>query len=73
MMMAQPVTLAIVPALLLLWYFHSRDAYPEPPRVVWATFFLGVLSIPGVLLVVLPAGHLLDGLKSPYEFGLAEA
>ena len=41
---------AVVPALLLMWYFHARDAYPEPPRVVWQTFGLGVLSIvPAVL------------------------
>ena len=33
--------LAIAPALLLLWYFTSRDLYPEPPRLIWLTFGLG--------------------------------
>ena len=72
-MFALPITLAIVPALLLLWFFHSRDAYPEPPRVVWATFFLGVLSIFGVLIVALPAKGLLVGITNPYGYGIAEA
>ena len=33
--------LAIAPALLLLWYFTSRDLYPEPKRLIWLTFALG--------------------------------
>lgn len=33
--------LAIAPALLLLWYFTSRDLYPEPRRLIWLTFALG--------------------------------
>ena len=36
---------AIVPSLLLVWYFHARDVYPEPPRVLWTTFGLGILVI----------------------------
>jgi len=42
---------AIVPSLLLLWYFHSRDLHPEPGKVLFASFFLGVATIPGVLLM----------------------
>ncbi len=33
--------LAFAPALLLLWYFTSRDLYPEPKRLIWLTFALG--------------------------------
>ncbi len=33
--------LAIAPALLLLWYFTSRDLYPEPRKLIWLTFALG--------------------------------
>ncbi|MGI9486027.1 MAG: PrsW family intramembrane metalloprotease [Geminicoccaceae bacterium] len=33
--------LAIAPSLLLLWYFTSRDLYPEPKRLIWLTFALG--------------------------------
>ena len=42
---------AVLPALLLVWFFHARDTFPEPPRVLWATFGLGCLSvIPAVAL-----------------------
>ena len=40
---------AVFPSLLLLWYFYSRDKYPEPPRVVITAFVLGVATIPLVL------------------------
>lgn len=33
--------LAVAPALLLLWYFTSRDLYPEPKHLIWLTFALG--------------------------------
>ncbi len=50
---------AIVPALLLVWYFYSRDKNPEPRGVIVTTFVLGVLiSIP-ILLVGLPIKALL--------------
>ncbi len=45
---------AVVPALLLMWYFGARDAYPEPPRVVWTTFALGVFSTVPVVRVEIP-------------------
>jgi hypothetical protein len=44
---------AVLPAVLLVWYFQARDTFPEPPRVLWTTFALGCLSvIPAVLLGV---------------------
>ncbi|MCK7467851.1 MAG: PrsW family glutamic-type intramembrane protease [Desulfosudis oleivorans] len=42
---------AIAPSLLIVWYFHKRDVYPEPPRVLWATFGLGVLTVFPVVAV----------------------
>jgi RsiW-degrading membrane proteinase PrsW (M82 family) len=36
---------AVVPSFLLIWYFRGRDTFPEPARVLWASFGLGVLSI----------------------------
>jgi len=45
------VATAVVPALLLMWYFHSRDVYKEPSRVLWGTFGWGVLSIIPAVLV----------------------
>ena len=42
---------AVLPALLLVWFFHARDTFPEPPRVLWTTFGLGCLSVvPAVAL-----------------------
>lgn len=66
---------AIVPSLLIMWYFHARDVYPEPPRVLWATFGLGILTIPAVLLVVLPFSHVtnIDGIANPYLGGFVDA
>lgn len=39
------VAAAIAPALLLLWLVVAADSRPEPPRMVWAAFILGALSI----------------------------
>jgi RsiW-degrading membrane proteinase PrsW (M82 family) len=66
---------AIVPSLLLMWFFHARDVFREPPRVLWATFGLGVLTIPCVLLTVLPVMLFtgLDEIANPYLQGLASA
>lgn len=66
---------AVVPSLLLMWFFHARDVFREPPKVLWTTFFLGVLTIPGVLLVVLPFESLvgLDQIREPYTQGFSTA
>jgi RsiW-degrading membrane proteinase PrsW (M82 family) len=52
--LAFPVLAAVVPSLLLLWYFYSRDVNPEPRRVLLVTFLLGVASVVPVLLVAAP-------------------
>ncbi len=49
---------AVLPAVLLVWFFHARDTFPEPARVLWTTFALGCASIvPAVLagVIVEPA------------------
>jgi RsiW-degrading membrane proteinase PrsW (M82 family) len=58
---------AILPALLLLWFFSSRDRFPEPPKAIWTTFVLGVLTIIPAALIELAlerAGYGLSGLSS---------
>jgi RsiW-degrading membrane proteinase PrsW (M82 family) len=45
---------AIVPSVLLVWYFHARDVYPEPARIIWTTFGFGVLTVLPVLLIGIP-------------------
>jgi protease PrsW len=49
---------AVVPSLLLVWYFHARDVYPEPAKVIWTTFGLGVFTVLPVVLIGVPI-HLL--------------
>jgi protease PrsW len=65
---------AVLPSILLLWYFYSRDKYPEPPRVVATAFLLGVATIPVVLgfgrLVELALG---DWPRDPYLAGAVDA
>lgn len=72
---AMAMVSAIVPSLLLLWYFHSRDAYPEPAGVVWATFGLGVLSIVPTLVVAFPLMLAIEAAQLPnaYLVGFLEA
>jgi RsiW-degrading membrane proteinase PrsW (M82 family) len=64
---------AVVPSLLLIWYFHSRDAYPEPLGVLAKTFVLGVLTIPPVLMVALPVMHAIEGIGDPITAGFLQA
>lgn len=52
---------AVVPALLLLWFFSSRDLYPEPPRRVWAAFRAGILAMLLALAAALPIQAFLPG------------
>jgi RsiW-degrading membrane proteinase PrsW (M82 family) len=70
------LTAAVVPALLLLWFFYRQDANPEPRRVIVITFVLGVLIIvpvvavaaPLLIFVAMPLAR--DG---PWVSGLAQA
>lgn len=64
---------AVVPSLLLMWYFHRRDVFPEPPRVLWATFGLGVVIVVPVLMVALPLEGVVGGLDHALGRGLASA
>jgi len=49
---------ALIPAFFLLWFLCSRDAQPEPPRVVISTFLLGAV----VTLPIIPLAWGLEGL-----------
>ncbi len=63
----------VTPSLLLLWYFHSRDAYPEPASVIWKTFALGVLTVIPVLAFALPMASYAESMSSPYLAGIYDA
>lgn len=64
---------AIVPSMLLIWYFRSRDANPEPAAVLWKTFGLGVLTVIPVLMVALPIGSAIEGVRDPVVGGFLKA
>jgi RsiW-degrading membrane proteinase PrsW (M82 family) len=68
-------TAAVVPALMLMWFFHARDVFREPPRVLWTTFALGIATIPPVLLVAWPLMTLsgIPSLPNPYLAGTLRA
>ena len=62
---------AVVPSLLLMWYFHARDLFREPAKVLWATFGLGV-AITGLIherLDLVQAVHH-DVQATHFEYGI---
>lgn len=65
--MTAPFTMAsaIGPSLLLLWYFHSRDTFPEPAALLWRTFAMGALAIISVCAVALPVMAVVDRSGAP--------
>lgn len=71
------VPATVLPSILLLWFFHSRDRYPEPSRVVWATFGYGMaITVPVVvcaLLLQYPATWFVDAQQQPVLHGLLQA
>lgn len=63
--------LAIAPALLLLWYFTSRDLYPEPRKLIWLTFALGFgAAAPAALIGELLFFPLADLASAPWSSAL---
>ncbi len=65
---------ALLPSVLLVWFFHRHDAHPEPSRVLWATFGLGVLTVFPVLVVALPVQAGLEQLAlGPWTRGTLDA
>ena len=72
-MISFTVLAAALPALLLLWYFRSRDRNPEPSRVVWTTFLLGVVIVLPILVVARPATDFAASIRNPLASSLADA
>ncbi len=67
------VSSSVAPALLLLWYFHARDAYPEPPKVVWQTFGLGVASAAPAVLLAFAIETIVGDISDPWMAGFSQA
>lgn len=64
---------ALVPSLLLMVYFHTQDVFPEPPRILWRTFGLGIVIVVPVVAMAWPLSLLADGLDGPLAHGFATA
>src|ERR1051325_6229540 len=74
MFLALPFAFAGVPTFLLLGYFRARDLNPEPAKMLWATFALGVLICFPVLPFEWASEWILSPLKpSPYFHGFFDA
>jgi len=64
---------AIIPSLLLLWYFYKRDLNPEPQGVLLKTFLYGILIVVPVTIIALPLCVLNAQLNHPLLAGLFSA
>jgi RsiW-degrading membrane proteinase PrsW (M82 family) len=54
MYVAIPIILAIVPALLLVWYYYRQDKQkPEPKSLITKTFLLGIVATLPVIIIEL--------------------
>ncbi len=61
---------AIIPSLLLLWYFYKRDLNPEPREVLIKTFLLGILIVLPVMIFAFPLRLFSPQLNHPMFAGL---
>jgi RsiW-degrading membrane proteinase PrsW (M82 family) len=61
---------AVVPSLLLLWYFYKRDLNPEPRGVLIKTFLLGIVIVVPVIVFALPLWLFNSHLNHPMLAGL---
>ncbi|MFT7626140.1 MAG: RsiW-degrading membrane proteinase PrsW (M82 family), partial [Myxococcota bacterium] len=64
---------AVAPALFLVWYFASKDVFPEPLHMLVKAFFWGIVIIIPVLMIGAPVQALLEGITNPYVMGVASA
>lgn len=64
---------AVVPSLLLLWYFHRRDLHREPALALLLVFGGGILAVGPVLAVARPIDPWVAAISGPVAYGLASA
>ena len=44
----------VVPGLMLMWYVHTRERFPQPGITLWATLGLGALATLPVIVLFFP-------------------
>ncbi|MBN2790644.1 MAG: PrsW family intramembrane metalloprotease [Candidatus Delongbacteria bacterium] len=64
---------AVIPSVLIIWYFYKKDLYPEPGLVITKTFFLGIFIIIPVLIVALPLLTINPFTQDPFNSALYSA
>ena len=57
---------ATSPAILILVFFYFRDRFKEPPRIVFYTFVLGILSVIPIVIGNIFLDSYGDGLDASY-------
>ena len=67
------LSMALVPSFLLLGYFRTRDLYPEPARMLWGTFILGVLIVWPVIWIDRPLAGVVALFTGTFSNAMAEA
>lgn len=73
MNIAITIPAAVIPSLMLLWYFYKRDLNPEPRGVLIKTFLLGILIVVPVMFIAGPLWLLNTRLEHPLLAGLYTA
>src|SRR5260370_10167205 len=73
MMLVLSIVSAVLPSLLLLWFFYSRDINPEPGKAISITFGLGVLIVFPVALLELTVFSDLHVFDQPLVSGFFKA
>jgi len=46
----QAILIGFIPAIIWLWFWLKEDPHPEPRRILFATFFAGMLVVPIAML-----------------------
>jgi len=72
-MLAISVLSAILPSLILLWYFYSHDVNPEPGKAIFATFGFGILIVVPVAILELTVFGDIFSFSNPFLAGLCKA
>jgi len=67
------VSAAVIPALFLMRLFWKNDRFPEPSRVVWNTFFLGIAIIPPIIIFAQFMAPLVAAQTDPWRAAVYEA
>jgi RsiW-degrading membrane proteinase PrsW (M82 family) len=73
MMILVSILSAVLPSLVLLWYFYSRHVNPGPGRVLLTTFVLGILIVAPVAALELTAFSDFGFITDPFLLGLTKA